>query len=42
VEVALVGQNLLDDQHMEFNQAEVPVVASLVQRSVILQFLWRQ
>ncbi len=42
VEVALVGQNLLDDGHMEFNQAQVPVVASLIQRSVLLQFLWRQ
>jgi iron complex outermembrane receptor protein len=42
LEVALVGQNLLDDQHVEFNQAEVPVVASLIQRSVLLHFLWRQ
>jgi iron complex outermembrane receptor protein len=42
LEVAVVGQNLLDDAHLEFNQLQIPVVASYVERSVLLQLLWKQ
>jgi iron complex outermembrane recepter protein len=42
VELALVGQNLLDDRHFEFNQAQLPAVASLVERSVLVQVRWRR
>jgi iron complex outermembrane receptor protein len=41
LELAVVGQNLLDDQHLEFNAESFPAVASFVERSVFLQIRWR-
>lgn len=41
LEIAVVGQNLFDEQHPEFAEQGLPMIASRVERSVFLQFRWR-
>ena len=41
LEVALVGQNLIDDQHPEFEPEFLGTVATEVQRSVYAKITWQ-
>ncbi len=41
LEVALVGQNLLEDEHMEFQQPSSPIASTAVERGVYGKVTWR-
>ena len=38
--ISAVGQNLLQDQHLEFNEPSQLVVSSLMKRSVYAKIVW--
>ena len=40
IEISLIGQNLLDDQHLEFIDESLPAKSSEVQRSIYTKITW--
>lgn len=40
LELALVGQNLLDDNHLEYGSINNPATSSLTERSALVQIRW--